>query len=63
MRKELDKIIELENSKKFELLFKHILIYHSRNKSDFLILEILFLFSLDNIEEMPNFLKKLKEKI
>ena len=54
MRKELDKIIELENSKKFELAFQAYLDLYSRNKSDFEVWKYFFFFLWIIIEEMPN---------
>ena len=54
MRKELDKIIELENSKKFELAFQAYFDLYSRNKSDFEVWKYFFFFLWIIIEEMPN---------
>jgi hypothetical protein len=54
MRKELDKIIELENNKKFELAFQAYFDLYSRNKSDFEVWKYFFFFLWIIIEEMPN---------
>ncbi|EKT3967421.1 hypothetical protein NTJ12_002509 [Flavobacterium psychrophilum] len=54
MEKELIKIIELENNRKFELAFKEYVELYSRNKNDFEVWKNFFFFLWVIIEEMPN---------
>ena len=54
MKKELDKIIELEKTKNFELAFQAYSDLYSRNKSDFEVWKYFFFFLWIIIEEMPN---------
>lgn len=60
MKKELIKIIELENNRKFELAFQAYVELYSRNKNDFEVWKYFFFFIWVIIEEMPN---ELSEKI
>jgi hypothetical protein len=60
MEKELIKIIELENNRKFELAFKEYVELYSRNKNDFEVWKNFFFFLWVIIEEMP---KEFSEKI
>lgn len=54
MEKELIKVIELENNRKFELAFKEYVELYSRNKNDFEVWKNFFFFLWVIIEEMPN---------
>ena len=54
MEKELIKIIELENNRKFELAFQAYVELYSRNKNDFEVWKYFFFFIWVIIEEMPN---------
>lgn len=54
MEKELNKIIELEINKKFELAYVAYCDLYSRSKSDFEVWKFFFFFLWVIIEEMPN---------
>ena len=54
MNKELVKIIELENNRKFELAYQAYVELYSRNKNDFEVWKYFFFFLWIIIEEMPN---------
>jgi hypothetical protein len=54
MKEEIDKIIELENNKEFELAFQAYSYLYSRNNNNFEVWKSFFFFLWIIIEEMPN---------